>query len=245
MNHRLRWPTAGAISDKLRKWAPFGSQCCERKGCLQNSSLRSWLTCVPTFSRSWRSWRPLASLEQRFCSGATTVQMQRPSASWAELYTCHPSFGRMVCTQPQSMMKSQTLNADSSLLVMSQRWYCTAVVRSWLWHHSVSVLRTHLTINSVYFPGWNNFLNFSALEDRFHYWKPHWRMQINLICRRAFPSLLHRICFTVRIWCLKTSEYASGAPAVYLNAASATIVPVKMGFASDIDKNVLNCWKSR
>lgn len=52
----------------------------------------------PTFSRSWRSWRPLASLEHRFCSGATTVQMQRPSASWVELYTCQPSFGRMVCS---------------------------------------------------------------------------------------------------------------------------------------------------
>lgn len=55
--------------------------------------------CAPTFSRSWRSCLPLASLEHRFCSGATTVQMQRPSASWVELYTCHPSFGRMVCIQ--------------------------------------------------------------------------------------------------------------------------------------------------
>lgn len=52
---------------------------------------------VLTFSRSWRSCLLLASLEHRLCSGATTVQIQRPSASWAELYTCQPSFGPMVC----------------------------------------------------------------------------------------------------------------------------------------------------
>lgn len=70
-------------------------------------SVTEWWACSlarmrePTFSRSCRSWRPLASLEHRFCSGATTVQMQRPSASWVELYTCHPSFGRMVCIQEE------------------------------------------------------------------------------------------------------------------------------------------------
>lgn len=46
-----------------------------------------------TFSSSWRSCLLLASREQRFCSGATTVQMHRPSGSCAELYTCHPSLG--------------------------------------------------------------------------------------------------------------------------------------------------------
>ena len=51
--------------------------------------------CV-TFSRSWRSCLLLASLEHRLCSGATTVQIQRPSASCAELYTCQPSLGPMV-----------------------------------------------------------------------------------------------------------------------------------------------------
>lgn len=50
-----------------------------------------------TFSSSCRSCLLLASLEHRFCSGATTVQIQRPSASCAELYTCHPSFGPIVC----------------------------------------------------------------------------------------------------------------------------------------------------
>lgn len=38
-----------------------------------------------TFSSSCLSCLLLASLEHRFCSGATTVQMQRPSGSWAEL----------------------------------------------------------------------------------------------------------------------------------------------------------------
>lgn len=110
---------------------------------------------------------------------------------------------------------------------MSQWWNCTAVVRLCQRHHSVSVLRSHLTINGVYFPGWNHFLDFCALGDQFPYWKPHWRMQINLICGCAFPSLLHQICFTVWIWRLKTSEYASGAPVMYWNTAAGTIVPGK------------------
>ena len=56
---------------------------------------------VLTFSSSWRSCLLLASLEHRLCSGATTVQIQRPSASWAELYTCQPSFGPIVCKHKQ------------------------------------------------------------------------------------------------------------------------------------------------
>ena len=48
---------------------------------------------IPTFSSSWRSCLLLASREHRFCSGATTVQMHRPSGSCAELYTCQPSLG--------------------------------------------------------------------------------------------------------------------------------------------------------
>lgn len=51
---------------------------------------------MPTFSSIWRSCLLLASLEHRLCSGATTVQIHRPSASWAELYTCQPSFGPIV-----------------------------------------------------------------------------------------------------------------------------------------------------
>lgn len=168
----------------------------------------------------------------------------------------HPHL-ELSCTPATPPLAGWSAHSRKSVIKSQRSWMQPTVSR---WCHSgefaqlwcvrdddatVSVLRTHLTINSVYFPWWNNFLNFSALRDQFHYWKPHWRMQINLICRRAFPSLLHRICFTVRIWSLKTSEYVSGAPAVYLNAAAATIVPVKMGFASDIDKNVLNCWKSR
>lgn len=40
-----------------------------------------WAGRVQTFSRSCRSCLPLASLEHRLCSGATTVQTHLPSAS--------------------------------------------------------------------------------------------------------------------------------------------------------------------
>jgi len=62
-----------------------------------------------TFSSNWRSCLLFASLEHKLCSGATTVQMQRPSASCAELYTCQPSFGLMVCTQTQACVRNPTV----------------------------------------------------------------------------------------------------------------------------------------
>ncbi len=67
-----------------------------------------------TFSSSCRSCLLLASLEQRFCSGATTVQIQRPSASCAELYTCHPSLGPIVWRNTHIYFKRQFCHIHSS-----------------------------------------------------------------------------------------------------------------------------------
>lgn len=46
-----------------------------------------------TFSSSCLSCLVRASREHMVCWGATTVQMHRPSLSWAELYTCQLSSG--------------------------------------------------------------------------------------------------------------------------------------------------------
>lgn len=61
-----------------------------------------------TFSSSCRSCRLLASREQSPCSGATRVQRQRPSASCAELYTCQPSWGPMVCANGHACQHADT-----------------------------------------------------------------------------------------------------------------------------------------
>lgn len=66
-----------------------------------------------TFSSRFLSCLVRASLEQTVCWGATTVQTHRPSASWAELYTCQPSSGAAGPTCPQQIIrqgsKKQTL----------------------------------------------------------------------------------------------------------------------------------------
>lgn len=101
---------------------------------------------VCTFSSSWRSCLPLASLEHRFCSGATTVQIQRPSASWAELYTCHPSFGLMVCRQRAHSPKQAAhmallwgrgtqLLCFVSFFLVGQPFFCLMLPK--LWHQPI------------------------------------------------------------------------------------------------------------
>lgn len=69
------------------------------------------------FSRSCRSWRPLASREHRLCPGATTVHTQRPSASWAEPNTCQPSRGpTVVCMDTRTDTHTHTKSQFRSIL---------------------------------------------------------------------------------------------------------------------------------
>ncbi len=85
-----------------------------------------------TFSSSCRSCLLLASLEQRFCSGATTVQIQRPSASCAELYTCHPSLGPIVWRDIHIYFKRQFCH--HSLILMSFQ-------NNMIWHWQYDTLQ--------------------------------------------------------------------------------------------------------
>lgn len=112
---------------------PCFQSTCHSESVSCNGNSECVLACVraPTFSRSWRSCLPLASLEHRFCSGATTVQMQRPSASWVELYTCHPSFGRMVCIQEQGFRwECKTTDRRTAPIPPGQRHCCPGRVIS-------------------------------------------------------------------------------------------------------------------
>lgn len=80
---------------------------------------------TPTFSRSWRSCLLLASREHKFCSGATTVQMHRPSGSCAELYTCQPSLGLIWVWANQW----QTHNTELHYRI-KRRWVCNILSKA-------------------------------------------------------------------------------------------------------------------
>lgn len=100
-----------------------------------------------TFSSSCRSCLLLASLEHKLCSGATTVQMQRPSASWAELYTCQPSFGPIVfkCKQIQIHIEI------TDVIPLKIGSFCKAVTKKYLkvqcWVHFVLLFDINISTN--------------------------------------------------------------------------------------------------
>lgn len=80
---------------------------------------------TPTFSRSWRSCLLLASREHKFCSGATTVQMHRPSGSCAELYTCQPSLGLIWVWANQWQTHNTELHYRKK-----RRWVCNILSKA-------------------------------------------------------------------------------------------------------------------
>lgn len=172
--HRARWwiidgPAPGAISVKLKKLPgemPELEELCSKasgarvivRGC-------GWRVCLlsPGAGEAdglWRLWSrdsvpvppPCRCSVHRHlelsCTPATP-----PLAGWS-------AYSRT------GAIKKSPAEYSPAVKVMSQSRNCTAVVCSWQWHHRVSELSAHLTIKSVYFPGWNKFLNTSTITQR-------------------------------------------------------------------------------
>lgn len=109
-------------------------------------------TWVVTFSSSCRSCLVLASREHMVCWGATTVQTQRPSVSWAELYTCHDSSGLAGSTYERDTQTGREMirqtDKDGARQGERQRWmekgyscndgmwqyFHFHTILYWLWH---------------------------------------------------------------------------------------------------------------